>query len=73
MTNKTLKEIYEEQKKLPTPAQAFVTKLCEVTHRNEITVRGWLSGKNRPDINTQIVLAYHFKTNVDSLFPPINN
>ena len=70
MSNKTLKEIYEEQKKLPTPANAFVSKLCEVTHRREITVRGWLSGKYRPDINTQIVLAMHFNTDVDTLFPP---
>ena len=73
MANKTLIEIYEEQKNMPTPAQAFVTKLCEVAHRNEITVRSWLSGKARPDINTQIGLAMHFRTDVDALFPPLKD
>ena len=70
MTNKTLKEIYDEQKKLPTPANAFVLKLCGVTHRSEMTVRSWLSGKYRPDINTQIILSQYFDTPVESLFPP---
>ena len=73
MTDKTLKEIYEEQKKLPTPANAFIFKLCEVTHRSEMTVRSWLTGKYRPDINTQIVLAHHLKTSVESFFPPLND
>ena len=73
MINRTLKQIYDEQKKLPTPANAFVSKLCEVTHRSEMTVRSWLMGKYRPDINTQIVLAQFLNTSVESLFPPQND
>ena len=72
MANKTLKDFYEEQKKMPTPADEFVAKLCEVTHRREVTVRGWISGKFRPDINTQIVLAQFLRTDASSLFPPQN-
>ena len=71
MVNKTLREIYEEQKKRPTPATAFVNKLCEVTHRSEMTVRSWLTGKYRPDINTQIVLAQFLDSTVEDLFPPL--
>ena len=73
MANKTLKDYYEERKNMPSPADEFVSKLCEVTHRREVTVRGWLSGKFRPDINTQIVLAQYLQTDTDSLFPPIKN
>ncbi len=73
MANKTLKDFYEERKNMPTPADEFVAKLCEVTHRREVTVRGWLSGKFRPDINTQIVLAQYLHTDTDSLFPPLND
>lgn len=70
MISKTLREIYDEQKKLPTPANAFITMLCKVTHRQEMTVRGWLSGKYRPDINTRIIIAQHLKADANALFPP---
>lgn len=72
MSNKSLRDIYEEKKDLPTPAAVFVEELGKVTHRSEVTVRSWLSGK-RPDINTQIVIAMYLKSDVETLFPPQEN
>lgn len=69
MSNKTLLEIYRERKRMPTPAMNFIKELSEVTHRSEMTVKGWLTGKFRPDINTQIVLAHHLNSDADILFP----
>lgn len=66
---KTLKELYEEAKRLPSPAQTFVTELAELTCSKEMTVRLWLYGKQRPDALTQRVLAEHFKTSAEALFP----
>ena len=70
MSNKTLLEIYKERKSLPTPAMNFIRELSQVTHRSEMTVKGWLTGKFRPDINTQIVLAHHLNSEANILFPP---
>lgn len=70
MCNKTLLEIYKERKVLQSPAMNFVNELSAVTTRSVTTVQGWLTGKYRPDINTQRVLARHFKTEVSILFPP---
>lgn len=70
MCNKTLLEIYKERKELPSPAMNFIHELSAVTTRSVTTVQGWLTGKYRPDINTQRVLASHFKTDVCILFPP---
>lgn len=69
MKGKTLTEIYNEKKKLPTPAAKFIAELCELTHRSKITVILWVRGKVRPDINTQRVIAMHLKTDVETLFP----
>ena len=69
MDNKTLTDIYSEIKKRPTPAADFVRELCETTHRSEITVRNWVPGKCRPDINVQKVIALHLHSEVDVLFP----
>lgn len=69
MDNRTLTDIYNEIKKRPTPAADFVRELCETTHRSEITVRNWVTGKCRPDINVQKVIALHLHSEVDVLFP----
>lgn len=55
MKGKTLTDIYNEKKKLPTPAAKFIAELCELTHRSRITVIMWVKGRVRPDINT----TYH--------------
>ena len=69
MIGNTLTEIYNEKKKLPTPAANFIAELCELTHRSKITVIMWVKGRVRPDINTQRIIAMHLKTDVESLFP----
>lgn len=74
----TLKAIYESVKaneRPITPANAFVKELAEVTKKSEVAVRRWLSdGKNStmPDALTQDILAKHFGTTVDELFPKNN-
>jgi hypothetical protein len=70
--NMTLKERYEKVKEADTPAVAFIKELAKVTRKSEISVRRWLSnGENwcAPDDLTQYVLANHFKTTPDELFP----
>ena len=69
MKGKTLTDIYNEKKKLPTPAAKFIAELCELTHRSRITVIMWVKGRVRPDINTQRIIAMHLKTDIEILFP----
>lgn len=68
----TLKELYNKAKEQPrpdTPANAFVREVAAVTKKSEIAVRRWLSGESQPDALTQEVLALHFGTTPDILFP----
>lgn len=69
MERKTFKELYEEAKKMPTPAQAFISEIAELTHRSEFTVRMWLSGQQVPDELVQAVIAKRYDVNIDGLFP----
>lgn len=73
----TLKELYsiENAKKRelpPTPGQAFVKEVARVTKKSEIAVRRWLGNGETsatPDALTQEVLAKHFNTTPEELFP----
>lgn len=71
----TLKEIYAQVKKEPkpdTPTTAFVKELARVTKRSEMAVRRWLGDGDSscsPDALTQEVLAKHFNTTPEELFP----
>ena len=71
----TLKELYARAKKQgreTSPAAAFVREVAEVTKKSEIAVRRWLSNSIsgcEPDALTQEVLARHFGTTADELFP----
>ena len=69
MERKTFKELYEEAKKMPTPAQAFISEIAELTHRSELTVRMWLSGQQVPDELVQATIANKYNVSIDSLFP----
>lgn len=69
MKKKSLVEIYNDTKKLPTPAEQLIKELCNVTHRTSHTVKGWVRGHFRPDINTQIILSQYFGTDRETLFP----
>lgn len=68
----TFKELYQKAKSKPapkTPAAAFILEICKITKKSEIAVRRWVSGDNIPDALTQDVLAKHFNTTPDELFP----
>lgn len=69
----TLKELYakaKEQPKPDTPANAFIREVASVTKKSEIAVRRWLSeGRVEPDALTKEVLANHFGTTTQELFP----
>lgn len=71
----TLKELYSKAKSRPkpeAPAAAFVREIAEVTKKSEPAVRRWLGeGSNAcvPDALTQQVLADHFNTTPEELFP----
>lgn len=63
--------MYREARELPSPHQALVQEVMAVTRRKELTVRLWMTGKCQPDALTKQVLAEHFGTEPDVLFPPI--
>lgn len=67
----TLSERYERIKaETPvSPARAFLLEIAEVTKKSELAVRRWLSGETTPDLLTQEVLAKHFNTTPEELFP----
>ena len=65
----TLKELYEEARKNPTPGVAFIREVMDVAQKTEITVRRWISGEVVPDALTRRVLADHFKCQPEDLFP----
>lgn len=67
--NKTFIELYNESKSKPTPAQEFVSEVARITHRSEMTVRMWLSGKQIPDALVLSVIADHFNVDMAGLFP----
>ena len=64
---KTFKELYDEELRKPTAA--FVREVSELTHRSEVTVRMWLSGRQVPDELAQTIIAERYKVDVKSLFP----
>lgn len=65
----TLKEIYQEEKTKPTPAQAFIQKLADATCREAATVRMWLSGIQTPNAKTKERIAAVLNLPVHTLFP----
>lgn len=70
----TLREIYAQVKATPVkrpapPTLQFVREVAEVTKKSEMAVRRWLGGQAVPDALTQEVLARHFNTTPEQLFP----
>ncbi len=68
----TLVDRYQRAKKQArpiAPATAFIREVAEVTKKSEVAVRRWLAGETEPDALTQEVLAKHFNTTTDALFP----
>lgn len=72
MAKKTFQQLYEDEKQKPTAAQLFIQKVAEITHRKELTVRMWLSGRQTPDELAQSIIAKEFNVSVDDLFPKMS-
>lgn len=69
MMKKSLIEFYNDEKSKPTPAQAFVIKIAKMTHRSELTVRQWLTGRYYPDELAINIIAKELEVDANSLFP----
>lgn len=69
MVQKTFRNLYEDEKKKPTAAQLFVSRVAALTKRSEVTVRMWISGQQVPDELAKSVIAQEFGADVNSLFP----
>lgn len=67
--SKSLRELYQDERRKPTAAQAFVSKIAALTCKSEITVRFWLAGYVEPDDLTKKVISRHFKIPISTLFP----
>ena len=68
----TLAQLYDRAKQEPkpaTPSAAFVREVANVTKKSEVAVYRWLNGTAIPDALTQDVLARHFNTTPEALFP----
>lgn len=67
----TLTEMYELKLKerQPSPAITFLREVASLTHKGELAVRRWIKGETTPDPLTQEVLAKHFNTTPEELFP----
>ena len=63
-----MKDLYNEAKSEPTPAQKFISEVAELTNRSELTVRMWLFGGQIPDSNVSRVIGAHFGVDPDTLF-----
>lgn len=68
MTKKTFKQIYDELDPTP-PKTAWIRNIAKVTHRSELTVRMWLSGRQIPDELCQEVIAKELGVSIVGLFP----
>ncbi len=69
MRQKSLREMYLEQKGQPTPAASFLTTIAEVTNHSIAAARKWVKGLAKPDVNSKILLSQHFGIPYDVLFP----
>lgn len=69
MVQKTFRNLYEDEKKKPTAAQLFVSRVATLTKRSETTVRMWISGQQVPDELAKSMIAQEFGVDINSLFP----
>ena len=70
----TFAEIYQQEKEKPTPSQGFIEKIAELTSKSPLTVKRWVQPCTsiQPDALTKKVLAEHFNTTPEELFPAKN-
>lgn len=68
MSNKTLKEFYEEIVVPQNPQIAFIHRISELTHKSELSVRLWIKGTHKPDALTIKVIAEELGADPNTLF-----
>lgn len=73
MKFKSFKRLYLDAKNTPTPAQLFISKVAEITCREESTVRQWLSGTQEPPKKAKEQLSKAFGVPLEHLFPENEN
>lgn len=73
MKFKSFKRLYLDAKNTPTPAQIFISKVAEITCREESTVRQWLSGTQEPPKKAKEQLSKAFGVPLEHLFPENEN
>lgn len=66
----TFRELYETEKRKPTPGRAFILKIAKATCREPQTVRMWLQGVQVPNDTAKRRIAEILKEDVNELFPP---
>lgn len=66
----TFKELYQQTKEQPSPAQVFIREIADATCREESTVRQWLSGTQVPNAKAKERIAEILGKPVGELFPP---
>lgn len=65
----TFTEIYQEKKKQPTPASAFINEISLLTKKSKVSVIHWAQGRSVPEPKTVTIIAKHLNTDGDVLFP----
>lgn len=68
-TQKSFKELYQEELHKPTPANAWIERVAKVSRRSPMTVRMWLNGKQYPDDLAREVIAKELGVDAKALFP----
>lgn len=64
----TFKELYQQTKEQPSPAQVFIREVADATCREESTVRQWLSGTQVPNFKAKERIATILNKPVNELF-----
>ena len=65
----TFKELYQQTKEQPNPAQVFIREIADATCREESTVRQWLTGTQVPNAKAKERIAMVIGKTVRELFP----
>lgn len=65
----TFKELYQQTKEQPSPAQVFIREIADATCREESTVRQWLSGTQVPNAKAKERISEILHKPVSELFP----
>lgn len=77
MKELTFQDLYNEETNKPTPRQAFLREVSELTDTPEKTVQAWAFGKQIPHRfkRDEVIkkIAEHYHCNPDKLFPNNSN